>query len=500
MRSRLHRHDAARPRQHDHRTATLSAAPLALLVALVFTATATAASPSSSSASSATTPATAPAASFAAVSSQGPARPDGATTGVQAAVVQLPAADLSHAGLLSTLSLGGLLGLTPTEALGLLSPEALAKLLAQITEGATPAQLQQLLAGLAGSGLSGEELAALHTIVGALTQALSAEGLAQLRTQLAKLPTGLSEGELNLLGAPELAQVVDGLLGSATPTQLSPVVGALLGGLSWGTGTAGSLAQGLGVPVTTLESALGEAGSGSLTSVPVLTSQLGSNGQVMGLVDRTRGLALGLLAPEEQPGGGEGSGGSGSGSGSGGSGSGGSGSGSGGSGSGSGGSGSGAGGSGPGTGGAGSGAGAGPGGSDSGFGGSGGAGAGGTPGGTLTVTFTLPPASSAAGAGARTPASRASKIKVLGHRVRGRVATILLQAPAAGRLVLSGPGVRTTTVKVPRAGRMTLTASLSAARLASLRRAHGRLRVRLKLAFRTTAGARTSATVAVVFA
>jgi hypothetical protein len=89
---------------------------------------------------------------------------------------------------------------------------------------------------------------------------------------------------------------------------------------------------------------------------------------------------------------------------------------------------------------------------------------------------------------------------VLGHRVRGRVATILLQAPSAGRLVLSGAGVRTTTVKVPRGGRMTLTASLSSARLASLRRTHRHLRVRLKLAFRTTAGARSSTTTTVVFA
>ncbi len=473
MRSYLHWCDAAHPRQRRHATATLSGLFALLALALVTaTATATAAPVS-------TRP------------SQGTAAPHLATPQVQAAVVQLPVTSLSTSGLLSTLPLGGLLGLTPEEVLSEFSPDELSAFLGHLTETVTPTQIQKLLASLAGDNLSGEEATALSAIVGALTQGLSSEQLAQLRTDLASLPTGLSAGELAALDPAQLATVLDGLFATASPTELTPVVSQLLGGLTWGTGTTESLAEGLGVPVATLASVLGEAGASGFSGLPVVTSELGSTGQVVGLVDRTRGLALGLLAPEEAQGEGEGGeeahGGAGEGSGTGEGGSGaGEGEGSAGNGSGSG--------SAPG--------GSGAGGSGSGSGGNGGSGGSGLPGSGLTVTITLPPTPTPASAGATASAAapKTTQIKVLSHRVRGRVATIVLQAPSAGTLVLSGPGVRTTTAKLRSGGRVTLTASLSQARIASLRRTRHHLRVVLKAAFKPTAGSSSSATATVTFA
>jgi hypothetical protein len=528
MRSYLHRCAATRPRLRRHTLATLSAGLVALLIAVP---TATAAPPS-------------------ARSPRQRVAPHLVAPNVKASLVEIPVTDISKSGLLSTLPvadiglteaqlgtlLSGLAGnalhgqataltavvssllagehsatlgelvskvqndpvlgllltlagksLTPEEVLAGLSPTELATFLGNLTEGSTPAQVQQLLANLAGSAVGGEELAALHAIVAALTQGLSSEGLAQLRTDLAKLPTGLSEGELDLLDPTQLAEVLDGLLGTATPIQLTPVIGDLLGGLTWGTGTASSLAEGLGVPVSTLASTLGETGSEGFSGLPVLTSELGSSGQVMGLVDRTRGLALGVLGLEE--GQGEGAGGeepAGEGAGEGGSG--GSGSGSGGSG------GSGSGGSGSGPGGSGAGG--------SGSGGSGGAGGSGLPEGGLTVTLTLPaaPAAASTGAASHSAAQAVAKIKVLSHRVRGRVATVQFQAPSAGTLVLSGRGVRTTATKLHQGGHVTLTATLSKARMASLQRGHRHLRVLLKAAFKPTKGSSSSATATVIFA
>jgi hypothetical protein len=474
MRSYLHRCEAARPRLRRHTLATLSVGLLALLFAA---STATAASPLP-------------------LPTQQTVAPHLVTPNVKASLVEVPVGDLSSSGLLSTLSLGGLaggLGLTPEELLGELSPEALTTFLGHLTEGATPTQIQQLLAGLAGGTVGGEELLALHAIVGALTQGLSTEGLAQLRTDLAKLPTGLSEGELDSLSTTQLAEVIDGLFSTASSSQLAPVVGDLLGGLAWGASTTGALAEGLGVPVSTLASDLGEAGSGGFASLPVLTSEVGSTGNVVGLVDRAHGLALGLLdleegqgEGEETPGGGgAGEGGSGEETGSGGSGSGSGGSGGSGSGSGSGGS---------NPGGAGAGG--------TGSGGSGGAGGNGLPAGGLTVTVTLPATSAGTttGAPSRSTAAAATKIKVLSYRVRGRVATIQFSAPSAGTLVLSGPGVRITTAKLRQGGRVTLTATLSKVRMASLQGAHRRLRVPLKATFKPVAGSSSSATATVTFA
>ncbi len=383
--------------------------------------------------------------------------------------------------------------LSAEQLIGGLSSEQLQTLLTNFTADAGAGEVEQVLASLAGGSLGGEQLAALKSIVGALTGALSGEGLTKLREDLRALPTGLSPTELAQLTPAQLAETVVGLFASATPTQLQPVVADLLGELSWGAGTAGSLAGALGVPLETLAGSLGESAQGGFSTLPVVSGALGDSGQVMSLVDRARGLAMGLLGgePEEGAGGG----------GSGGSGSGGSGSGSGGSGSGSG--------AGGGAGG-GSSSGAGAGGSGTGNPGAGGSGAnGGSKGsannsggeGGVTVTLLLPPTPGAPGSASRSAVSgRSGKFKLLRWRRRGRVATIVLQTPGAGTLTLSGAGVKTTTAHLRKGGTVTLTATLAKARMAALLRGHRRLRVRLKATFKPLKGAASRVAVTIPFA
>jgi hypothetical protein len=362
--------------------------------------------------------------------------------------------------------------LTPETVLAGLSPEQLTGLLGGFTEGAGAAQVEQVLASLAaGEVPSGEEATALQSILTGLAEGLSGEALGKLREDLAALPTGLSAGELAALSPAQLAEAVDKLYATATPAQLQPVVADLLGGVTWGAGTTGSLAQVLGVPLETLAGALGESTLGGFSTLPVVSGAVGSSGQVMGLVDRARGLAVGLLAPEGQEEGTEG--GEEAGGGSGGSGGGGSGGGSGGNGS---------------------------GGSGAGGNGAGGSeGVGNAPAGGLTLTLNLPvvaPASTTTGAGSASSKPLA-KLRLLGWHRRGRVATIVLQIPSAGTLKLSGRGVRSTSAHLRRGGRVSFTAAISQARMAALQRGHRHLKVRLTATFKPLSGAssRVSATI-----
>jgi hypothetical protein len=379
--------------------------------------------------------------------------------------------------------LGLLLGLagksiTPETLLAALSPEQLTALLGSFTEGAGAAQVEQVLASLAaGEGVSGEEAAALQSILAGLAGSLSGEELGKLREDLAVLPTGLSAEELAALSPAQLAETVDKLFATATPTQLQPVVADLLGGVSWGAGTTDSLAQALGVPLETLAGALGESALGGFSTLPVVSGTVGSTGQVMGLVDRARGLAVGLLGREGEEGGSGGSGGSG-GTGGGSGGSGGSG----------------------GTGGGSGGNGAGGGSGGSGAGGSQGAGS--VPPGGLTLTITLPgtaPATPAAGARSA-PARPPAKLRMLGWHRHGRVARIILEVPSAGTLKLSGRGVRSTSAHLSHGGKVSFTAAISQARMAALLRGHRHLKVRLTATFKPLSGAASRVVATIPFA
>jgi hypothetical protein len=196
-------------------------------------------------------------------------------------------------------------------------------------------------------------------------------------------------------------------------------------------------------------------------SAMALTTPL-TNGKTLGVLDAVDGIDLGVLETlkEKTP---EGSGGSGSGEG----------------------------GSGDGSGGAGD-AGGGAGGS----GGAGGGSSGPAAGTTIVVNDLRAQEDRTSHANLQTiPA----KVKILSHRVKGDAVTIVAQAPAAGKLTLSGKGIRSVSEQTDKAERVTLRTLLTKAVVTSLRE-HHRLKLELTTSFKSVGGARSSTTTAVAFA
>jgi hypothetical protein len=343
-----------------------------------------------------------------------------------------------------------------------------------------------------------------------------------LKTLLGPLLSAEQQEALeHALGSLDLNQLVSSLLSSAKSeelplkeellTKLSTFAGGLFGELdSEGKleGLLGSKLSGGFAPKSVKEVAeelqttpkivseeLGQSTEKLPETTTMLTAPL-TNGQLAGIAPAVKGLAVGVLgdlskATEGEGGGkgsgsgegkgtGEGKGGSGSGEGKGGSGSG---EGKGGSGEGKGGSGEG-----KGTGGSGSG----------GQGGPGGTGSGGSAGG-VTLLVTLPSSSSAPAAASAKPKS--SKLSIVSFRVRGRLATIVLSVPAAGKATITGRGVRSVSAQAAKSERLTLRVSLTKASIASLRRGpRRRLAVRLTASFKPTSGSSSSAALTVTFA
>lgn len=119
-----------------------------------------------------------------------------------------------------------------------------------------------------------------------------------------------------------------------------------------------------------------------------------------------------------------------------------------------------------------------------GSGGGGGNGGSGTPGATVTVGAA--PSPGAAG----TAASR--KLRLISHRVRGAVATVVVEVPAAGSLTARGRGVRALRRETARAERVTLHPALSHAASTALRRRHRRLKVPFSVTFAPVGGPSSS--------
>jgi hypothetical protein len=231
---------------------------------------------------------------------------------------------------------------------------------------------------------------------------------------------------------------------------------------------------------------LGESAAQLPETATMLTAPLAS-GKLVGVAPAIKGLALGLLGggSNEGSGGGSGEGGKGSGEG--------------GKGTGEGGKGSGEGGNGAGEGGKGSGSGTGQGGSGGGAGSSQG-GSGGQGGSTdgMTILLTLPaPSTKGASAAAK---RELGKVRILSHRVRGRVATVVLQVPAAGKVTLTGRGVRSTHARPTKAERLTLRVTLTKATAASLRRGRRPMWIKLEASFEPHIGPSSNASEEVSFA
>jgi hypothetical protein len=113
------------------------------------------------------------------------------------------------------------------------------------------------------------------------------------------------------------------------------------------------------------------------------------------------------------------------------------------------------------------------------------------------------PAAAVAATPVPTPAvasKTVAKIKILSHKVKGHIATLVLQIPAAGKVLVSGGGVRAVGKGATKSERLTVRIPLSKAGTASLRKRHNRLSVALKASFKSTSGSSSSAGVTVHFA
>jgi hypothetical protein len=393
----------------------------------------------------------------------------------------LSAAQLAHylAGLPDISVLASLhVGLLGTEELGVAAlEESLRKGIETLGAGATigelantsellpavEAKLDGLLTALLGSNLGAEQQQQLSAALGALD-------LDQLVGAL--LGSAREPAQLNALS--DLAGALFEELGAAP---LEGLLGAPLSG-GFAPTTVENVASELHTTPEAVSDELGQTAAQLPATATLLTAPV-TSGKLLAVAPAVKGLALGLLgaAPGEGTGNGSGEGGgegaAGSGEGKGGGSSSGSGSGTGGSGE-------------------------GGGGGAPGAGGNGGQGSsGGAAGLTLVIDTPSGPTVPAAAAAGKKGAPR--KIAILGAKTRGAVATILLRAPAAGRLILRGRGLTTSSRTLARGARVTLTVRLSRAGAARLRRHRRPLKVQLRASFKTAAGASSSTTTTLSF-
>jgi hypothetical protein len=277
---------------------------------------------------------------------------------------------------------------------------------------------------------------------------------------------------LNSASNPE--QLLSKLFAALEPAKLESLLHSNMTGEFVKT-TAGELAQGLetnGLETTT-EALAKKLGTTLTSATMALTAPL-QNGEELGVVNGVHGLTAGLLdrvlGSGSSGGEGGGSGGSGGGSSGGSGGSGGSGS--------------------PG-GSGGNGSSGGDSGSGSGNGSSGGS----TPG-TTSVVVNLPSTTPVPRSGS-TPA-KVGSVEIVSHRVRGRRVTLVVQVPAAGKLTVGGPGLRSAHRQAATAERIVIATVLTRAGISSLHH-HHRLHVTLHAAFIVAGGPASSADAIVSF-
>jgi hypothetical protein len=262
-------------------------------------------------------------------------------------------------------------------------------------------------------------------------------------------PAELIYGLLNSATSPE--QLVEQVLADVNPEKLETLLGTTLAGQPIIKTTVGQLASDLGANDEEVASSVNTTSTELPESAMALTTAL-ANGKTLGVLDGAKELGLATLAPAKEGASG-GSGGSGGSSGSGG------------------------------------------GSGSSGSGGSGGAsGSGGSAGSTTVVMNTYP----AQGANAAA-AGKAGKVKIVSRKVHGSSVTLVVQVPGAGRLTLAGGGIRAVSEQTSKAERLTLRTSLTKAALASRRKRHRAIKLKLKASFTPVQGSSSTATTTVAF-
>ncbi len=326
-----------------------------------------------------------------------------------------------------------------------------------LPETTLTAALEEVLAKLAGKGVTVEGLGEPGELVPKIEQALKkllspSELLALLKgeslTTILTHALGSLEPEEVIKKAMEASSHPEELLTRAlsgvNPEQLDKAVGSTLAGEPFTKTNAGELESSMGTTPEQFTQALGTNTEKLPETAKAFTAPL-SNGQTLGVLDELQSVGLATLKGE-----GGGVGGNGGEAGNGGSG--------------------------------GKGGNGGPGGS-----GSGGSGAPGA-GNTVVIGTSGPVGGSTAGSGAAV-----GKVKVLSHKVHGDTATIVLQVPSAGSLTVSGGGVKKVTEQTARSERVTVKSTLTKAGIASRRRHHSGVSVKLTVTFKPVSGAASAA-------
>ncbi len=342
--------------------------------------------------------------------------------------------------------------------LGALNPEELAETLSQTEgfEGLPSLQLKEAIEKVIDQ-LSGEG--------GVLSQLLGGERAAELRTKLDETlgPLATELEELlhgnptqkleEALGSTEPSEVIGKLLGGSSEPQklieqilqglgaekLQELLGTVLSGEPFSKTTVEELAHSMGTTGEALAAQLGKTSEELPGAAMALTAPL-ANGETVAVLNGAKGAAIALLKSTQETVGASGGNGA-------------------------------------------------PGGN----GAAGGGGAPGSPGATVTVTKATPqPAGSVAG-------RRAGKLRLVRHSVKHARATLVIEAPSAGWLTVSGKGVHQIRRETAKAEQLTVRPVLTRAGSASLRKHHRRLKVPLKVSFRSVSGSTSTLTVPLTY-
>jgi uncharacterized membrane protein YgcG len=358
-------------------------------------------------------------------------------TGVETLLGQTPLTTLNVGQLTEVLS--KLPGLQGVEAGAL--KEALSEAIETLSEHG--GNLQELLSGSGANELQAKLEEALGVLSPVLETLLGGNVVTKLTEALKG--EGISSVLGELLGkASQPQSLIAEILGALNPTTVEGLLGSKLTGEPFSKLNVGELANDLGTTSEGLATDVGQSTSELPATAMALTAPL-TSGKELAVLNGLKGITLGLLGTvgEALGGGSGGSGGSGSSGGSGGSGS-----------------------------------------------------SGGSGGGTTVVLDEATPASTTPSTAAKSPVG---KLKLISHKVKGDTATIVVQVPAAGYLKLSGKDTGSVRRETAKPERVTLTAKLTRAGVASLRRHDKRMKVSLKVAFKPTSGASSSATLSVLY-
>lgn len=328
-----------------------------------------------------------------------------------------------------------------------------------LPETTLTAALEEVLAKLAGKGVTVEGLGEPGELVPKIEQALKkllspGELLALLKgeslTSILTKALGSLEPEKVIKQAMETSSHPEELLTKAlsgvNPEQIEKAVGSTLAGEPFTKTSVGELESSLGTTPEQFTQALNTSTEKLPETSKAFTAPL-TNGQTLGVLDELQGIGLATLKGAGGGNGGE--------AGNGGSGSGGSG---------------------------GKGGNGGPGGS--------GAGGSGAPGAGTTVLIGTPNPAGGSTAGS---SAAVGKVKVISRKVHGNTATIVLQVPSAGSLTVSGDGVKKVTEQTAKSERVTVRTALTKAGVASRHRHHSGMSVKLNVTFKPVSGAASAA-------